>query len=130
MTFSWTEIKNKALGKIPLSQDEALRVLRSSNDELFSLIAAVQEVREKYFGKRVKLNYLVNVKSGLCPEDCHYCTQSKLSQAPIPKYPLMAAPEIIAHAERGMAVGAKRACLVASGRGPSQREMKQFCSSV
>lgn len=128
--MNWTHIEQKALKNQLLTSEEALSILQCPDEDLTSLVASAERVRKKYFGKRVKLNYLVNVKSGLCPEDCHYCTQSKVSEAPIPKYPLMSADEVIAHAERGMAVGAKRACLVASGRGPSNRELGEFTSAV
>lgn len=128
--MNWNQITEKALNNEPLSREEALSILQTPDADVMGLVAAAERVRKKYFGKRVKLNYLVNVKSGLCPEDCNYCSQSKVSEAPIPKYPLMSPDEIIAQAERGMAVGAKRACLVASGRGPSNREMAEFCSSV
>jgi biotin synthase len=130
MATNWSTIETKALNDQPLTREEGLSILNSSNDELMELVGAARRVREAFFGKKVKLNYLVNVKSGLCPEDCHYCSQSKDSQAPIPKYPLMHPNEIIEHAERGMAVGAMRACLVASGRGPSSRELNEFCDSV
>ncbi len=130
MNENWGSIARKALGNETITREEALSVLQAPDSEIMGIVAAAEKVRQKYFGKRVKLNYLVNVKSGLCPEDCNYCSQSKVSEAPIPKYPLMSPEEIIAQAERGMAVGAKRACLVASGRGPSNREMKEFCSSV
>jgi len=124
------EIEKKALANQLLSDAEALSVLTSSNSELLELVGSAKRVREKFFGKKVKLNYLVNVKSGLCPEDCHYCSQSKDSKAPIEKYPLLTAEEIIAQSERGMSVGAARACLVASGRGPSGKELDEFCQSV
>ncbi len=127
---NWKELTNKALKNEPILPEEALGILQSPDSEIMSVVAAAGEVRQKYFGKRMKLNYLVNVKSGLCPEDCQYCSQSKVSDAPIAKYPLMSHDDIIAQAERGMAVGAKRACLVASGRGPSNRELSEFCSSV
>lgn len=130
MTNMWSTIEQKSLANESISEVEALSILQCPNEELMSLVGIANNVRQKYFGKRVKLNYLVNVKSGLCPEDCHYCSQSKVSAAPIPKYPLLSPEEIIEQAERGLAVGAKRACLVASGRGPSNREMEEFCSSV
>ena len=50
-------------------------------------------MRRRFFGDRVKLNALVNIKSGLCPEDCHYCSQSKVSTAPIQKYPYLGTEE-------------------------------------
>lgn len=130
MNKNWNDIIDKSLRNQGVNADEAAAVLKAPDEEIMGLMAAANSVRRKFFGKRVKLNYLVNVKSGLCPEDCHYCSQSKISEAPIEKYPLMATQEILAQVERGMAVGAKRACLVASGRGPSGRELSEFCEAV
>lgn len=130
MKPNWEAIRQKALSNQVLNSDEAFSILKSTDDEIMDVVEAARAVRQKYFGKAVKLNYLINIKSGICPEDCHYCSQSKLSEAPIAKYPLMAPEDVISHVERGLQVGAKRACLVASGRGPSEKEMNSFCRSV
>jgi biotin synthase len=130
MTTNWNSIEEKSLANIPLTREEALSALSTPDADIMKAVAAASAARQKYFGRRVKINYLVNVKSGLCPEDCHYCSQSSVSDAPVAKYPMMPSDEVIANAERGMAVGARRACLVASGRGPSERELDHFCASV
>jgi biotin synthase len=83
----------------------------------------VGRVRTAYFGRRVKLNLLVNVKSGLCPEDCHYCSQAKGSTAPIPRYPMQSEEHVLEAASRAIACGARRLCMVASGRGPTPGEL-------
>lgn len=130
MSSTWDQILHKSLSNQLLSVEEANQILDSDDQELLNVVAIANQARNKFFGKRVKLNYLVNVKSGICPEDCHYCSQSKDSKAPIEKYPLMDSNDIISHVEKGLHVGAKRACLVASGRGPSDRELNSFCDSV
>ena len=68
----------------------------------------------------MKLNYLVNLKSGLCPEDCSYCSQRLGSKAEILKYTWLKPDEASQAAAAGVAGGAKRVCLVASGRGPDR----------
>ncbi len=128
--MNWESIADKSIRGEDLTREEALSVLQASDAETPSVVAAASRARQKFFGNRVKLNHLVNVKSGLCPEDCHYCSQAADSTAPIEKYPLMKPEEIIRQAEIGMAAGATRACLVASGRGPSNRELDQFCDAV
>jgi biotin synthase len=120
----------KALDRQPLTRDEALAVLVSPDDELMDIVAAAFRVRLKYFGRRVKLNYLVNIKSGLCPEDCSYCSQRLGSDAEVLKYTWLKAADVLASAEAGVAAGAKRVCLVASGRGPSDRDVARVSDTI
>lgn len=95
-----------------------------------ALVSAVSRVRRHYFGDRVKLNFLFNAKSGLCPEDCSYCSQSRLSAAPIQKYRMLAPEQAVEAAGIARGSGAKRFCMVASGRGPTDRELEKFTASV
>ena len=76
----------RALSRELPARDEALAVLASSDDDLLDVVAAAFRVRQRYFGRRVKLNFLVNVKSGMCPEDCFYCSQRLGSGAGVLKY--------------------------------------------
>jgi biotin synthase len=101
----------KAVDREPLSRQEALAVLASGDDELLDVVAAAFRVRLKYFGRRVKLNFLVNAKSGLCPEDCFYCSQRLGSDAGVLKYTWLKPAGMLAAAEAGVAAGAKRVCL-------------------
>ena len=78
----------------------------------------------------MRLNYLFNAKSGLCPEDCHYCAQGKGSKAEIAKYPLRSVDEALHMAERAVEVHAGRFCMVASGRGPSEQELSHVVDCV
>src|SRR5690606_8531136 len=77
---------DKGLRRETPTREEALAVLGTSDDELLDVVAAAGKVRRHWFGRRVKLNYLVNLKSGLCPEDCSYCSQRLGSTAGILKY--------------------------------------------
>src|SRR6202041_3064767 len=92
------------------TRDEALAVLASGDDELMDVVAAAFRVRRQFFGRRVKLNYLVNVKSGLCPEDCFYCSQRVGSGADVLKYSWLKTAEGLARAEAGGAGGGGRGC--------------------
>ncbi|HUG18919.1 MAG TPA: biotin synthase BioB, partial [Planctomycetaceae bacterium] len=83
---NWDALADKVLEGGILSREEALAVLGSTDGQLLPLLAATSRVRQRYFGNQVQLYYLRNAKSGLCPEDCHYCSQSKISEAPIEKY--------------------------------------------
>lgn len=112
------------------TQAEALDVLDVSDAETSALVVAVARLRRHFFGDRVKLNLLFNAKSGLCPEDCHYCSQSRLSTAPIRRYRMLGPDKAVEAATIAVAVGAKRFCMVASGRGPTERELDRFIESV
>ena len=125
-----SEIVEQALEARPLSREQALWVLSYPEERVVELVGAVHRVRRKFFGNRVKLNALVNIKSGLCPEDCHYCSQSRISTAAIQKYPYLDTEKILLRAARAREVGAKRLCLVASGRGPTPKEIGRFTETV
>jgi biotin synthase len=120
----------KALDRELPTREEALAVLASSDDELLDVVAAAFRVRQRYFGRRVKLNFLVNVKSGLCPEDCFYCSQRLGSDAEVLKYTWLKPGEVLETAEAGVAAGAKRVCLVASGRGPADRDITRVSEMI
>ena len=68
--------------------------------DLWLLLQAASEPRRRYFGRKVMVHILNNVQSGLCPEDCGYCSQSRDSTAEIRKYPLKSDEDILAEAER------------------------------
>jgi biotin synthase len=107
-----------------VTRDEALDLLSSDDDELLDLMSAAFRLRQRHFGKSVQLYFLMNAKSGLCPEDCHYCSQSKVSEAPVPKYNILQRDKLLAAAEVAAKRQAKTYCLVISARGPNEREMK------
>ncbi|GGX78210.1 biotin synthase [Streptomyces minutiscleroticus] len=121
---------DKGLRHEPPTRSEALAVLATSDDELLDVVAAAGRVRRKWFGRRVKLNYLVNLKSGLCPEDCSYCSQRLGSKAEILKYTWLKPEQASAAAAAGLAGGAKRVCLVASGRGPTDRDVDRVSDTI
>ncbi|MFE7748767.1 biotin synthase BioB [Streptomyces sp. NPDC057428] len=121
---------DKGLRRELPTRDEALAVLATSDDELLDVVAAAGKVRRQWFGRRVKLNYLVNLKSGLCPEDCSYCSQRLGSKAEILKYTWIKPDEAEKAASAGVAGGAKRVCLVASGRGPTDRDVDRVSKTI
>ena len=73
---------------------------------------------------------LLNAQSGLCPEDCHYCSQSKISGAEIEKYPLMATEKIVAAADRAHQLKAGTFCMAISGRSPSPKVFEGVLEAV
>jgi biotin synthase len=124
------ELVNHALAKRCPSRQLALAVLRSSDSRLLDVVAAAARVRRTFFGNRVKLNYLVNMKSGLCPEDCSYCSQRRGSHAGVLKYNWVSPQDAVNEARRAAGRGARRVCLVASGRGPSAGDIDRVAAAV
>ncbi len=119
----WHQLAAQVLDGVDVSFEQAEEILASSNDELLDLVAAAFRLRQRYFAKTVQLYFLVNAKSGLCPEDCGYCSQSKISSAPIEKYRMLSADQLLDGARVAAERQSKTYCIVISGRAPSEREM-------
>ncbi|MBO8177884.1 MAG: biotin synthase BioB [Bacillus sp. (in: Bacteria)] len=129
-TNLWERLADKALQGEVLTKEEALSVLNADDDELLPLMQAAFRVRQTYYGKKVKLNMIINAKSGLCPEDCGYCSQSIVSNAPIQKYTLLDKETLVAGAKEALNRKAGTYCIVASGRGATDREVDQVVEAV
>lgn len=123
-TGRWSVLADKILAGGELSQEEGLAVLDSPDDELLDLMAAAFRVRRHFFGKTVQLYFLMNAKSGLCPEDCTYCSQSKDSEANIPKYNILSREKLLDGARIAHERNSKTYCIVISARSPSDRELQ------
>jgi biotin synthase len=126
----FASLAEKALADRRLDRDECLGVLSGPDDELPDLLSAAFAVRSRHFGRRVKVCVLLNARSGLCPEDCGYCSQAKGADTGIDRYRLMDRDSIIARAEAAASAGAKRFCIVCSGRGPSDRDIDHISGAV
>jgi biotin synthase len=123
-------LANKSLNGLILDHAEATTVLNWPDDQLLELVQAVYEVRRTFFGKGVKLHFLANIQSGLCAEDCSYCSQSKTSKAPIPIYRALTNDFFLDAAKKAVASKAGKLCLVASMRGPTQRDIDRVAAGV
>ncbi|UAL50483.1 biotin synthase BioB [Bacillus sp. CMF21] len=128
--MDWLTLANEVVNGKELNEEEALSILNSDDDELLSLLQGAFTIRKHYYGKKVKLNMIINTKSGLCPENCGYCSQSSISTAPIEKYRMMDRESILAGAERAYNLKVGTYCIVASGRGPSEKELDTVVSAV
>lgn len=128
--IDWQALADQALAGEPLTTSQGLAVLQAPNADLLSQLAAAYRVRAHYWGNRVRLHFLLNAQSGLCPEDCHYCSQSKVSAADIEKYPLMTQDKILAAADRAHQLKAGTFCMAISGRSPSPQVFDGIIAAV
>jgi biotin synthase len=97
---------------------------------LLALLQEAYQVRHRFFGNRVLVHVLNNAQNARCPEDCGYCSQSAISGAPLRPYPWKPKEELLADARRALEAGAFRYCMVASGRGPTTRQVEALCEVV
>lgn len=121
--ISWSELAESVLAGHQITEAEALALLRAPDHELLDIMAAAYKVRHRYWTNTVQLYFLMNAKSGLCPEDCSYCSQSKVSEAEIPKYNILSRDKLLDGARVAAERGSKTYCIVISARGPSEREL-------
>ena len=128
--MNYHDLAETALQGRALTREQCGVVLHAPWERFLELLQAVFKVRERYFGKRVLLHLLINAKSGFCPEDCTYCTQSAVSEAPIEKYPLINEDEIVKGAHVAKAADAKRYCIVISGRSPLEKDIDRICRVI
>lgn len=108
-----------------LSQADFVEIFHRSWTEMWPLLAEANRVRERHFGRQVSFCVITNAKSGLCSEDCAFCSQAATSRGDIPRYPLPPREEMVAAAARAARAGAARFSLVTSGRGITSRKEQE-----
>ena len=114
---------------IPLDETQVLEVLESSDEILPDLLALAHEVRMKWCGPEIEVEGIVSLKTGGCPEDCHFCSQSGQFQSPV-RSVWLNVPDLVKAAEQTAANGASEFCIVAAVRGPDERLMTQMRAGV
>jgi biotin synthase len=111
--------------------DEAgvLGVLRLPDDELPAILELAHQVRMRWCGPEVEVEGIVSLKTGGCPEDCHFCSQSGLFTSPV-RAVWLDIPALVEAARQTAATGATEFCIVAAVRGPDERLMAQVRDGV
>jgi biotin synthase len=127
---SWLELADRVIEGYELTDEEAQAILDCPDEELLLLMQGAYNIRRTYYGNKVKLNMIINAKSGLCPENCGYCSQSAVSTAPVKTYKMVDKETLIRGAEEAYRMRIGTYCIVASGRGPSEKEIDTVVSAV
>jgi len=128
--MNWNTLADRVLAGEAIERFEARAILAAADEELLDQLAGAYRIRRRHFGNRVRLHFLLNAQSGLCPEDCHYCSQSAVSSAEIEKYPFLARDKILAAADRAARLNAGTFCMVISGRAPGERVFEKVLDAV
>ncbi|MGJ9381901.1 biotin synthase BioB [Salipaludibacillus sp. CF4.18] len=126
----WKELAQHVLNDGEIMNSEALSILECPDEDILLLMHASFQIRKKYYGKKVKLNMIMNAKSGLCPENCGYCSQSSIAESPIESYRMRDKKLLVEGAKQAHKLNIGTYCIVASGRGPSNKEVDQVVEAV
>jgi len=122
--------REQVLGRgVGLSEAQLIEVLRLPDEDLAELLALAHEVRLAWCGDEVEVEGIVSVKTGGCPEDCHFCSQSGLFPTPV-RSVLLDIPELVEAAKQTAATGASEFCIVAAVRGPDDKLMRQVGDAI
>ena len=130
MTLAFEEISQIGLveRRKVWTQPEAWSLYRSPfNDLLFQ----AQTVHRRHFDpNKVQLSRLLSIKTGGCPEDCGYCSQSKFHESGLKASKLMEVEQVLAEARQARDGGATRYCMGAAWRNPKSRDMDAIVAMV
>ena len=112
------------------SRELTIAMLKASDADFPALFNAAWKVRHHFHGKQMSVQVLSNAKSGLCPEDCHYCSQSKVAESDIARYPLKAVEKLVEEAKAARANKADHFCMGLSGRAVKDKEVDALCEAI
>ena len=113
-----------------ISRNEALLLAAADCEEASGLFEGANRIREAFRGNLIDLCSIINAKSGACPENCAYCAQSASARTDIKTYPLVGPDEVMKEAAAAKDAGAKRFCIVTSGRKPGGMELQVIARSI
>jgi biotin synthase len=114
---------------VGLSETQALDVLRLPDEALEPLLELAHEVRMRWCGPEVEVEGIISLKTGGCPEDCHFCSQSGLFDSPV-RSAWLDVPSLVEAAKQTAKTGATEFCIVAAVRGPNERLMAQVAAGI
>ena len=112
-----------------LTQDQVSQILRLPDDWLDELLALAHEVRMRWCGPEVEVEGIISLKTGGCPEDCHFCSQSGLFSSPV-RSAWLDIPSLVEAAKQTAKTGATEFCIVAAVRGPDERLLAQVAAGI
>ena len=110
---------------------EELGVLADVPDSAVPALASLaHEVRLEWCGDTVEIEGILSAKTGGCPEDCHFCSQSARFESPVQAVPFLDTADVLAAARETASLGATEFCIVLAIRGPDERTMDRICELV
>jgi biotin synthase len=113
-----------------LTADELARLADVPDRSVPALAALAHEVRLAHSGPTVEIEGILSAKTGGCPEDCSFCSQSSRYETPVKATPFLDTDEVLLAAEETARLGASEFCIVLAVRGPDERTMARILELV
>ena len=126
----WHSLADRAIAGERISRDDARAVLSAPDEQVLAILDAAFKVRRQFHGKKVRIHVLQNAKSGACPEDCSFCSQSSKYDTSVDEYKIQSVEEIVEGARRAKRAKAWKYCIVTATRGPSRHDLDVVCEAV
>ncbi|QGU06068.1 Biotin synthase [Corynebacterium occultum] len=112
-----------------LGESQLLEILNLPDGQIPNLLELAHQVRVKWCGEEVEVEGIISLKTGGCPEDCHFCSQSGVFESPV-RSVWLDINELIEAAKQTAKSGATEFCIVAAVKGPDEKLMKQLEEAV
>jgi biotin synthase len=113
-----------------LTCDELAGLAEIPDQWVTSLAALAHQVRLEWCGPEVEVEGILSAKTGGCPEDCHFCSQSSRFDTPVKATPFLDADQVLRAAEETKRLGASEFCIVLAIRGPDERTLNRILELV
>ncbi|MHB8220856.1 MAG: biotin synthase BioB [Acidimicrobiales bacterium] len=113
-----------------LGADELHRLAALPDGAVPSLAALAHQVRLSWCGPAVEIEGILSAKTGGCPEDCHFCSQSSRFSSTVKATPFLDTTEVLQAARETASLGASEFCIVLAVRGPDERLLARILELV
>lgn len=124
------KIEENGLSGKGISEEEAKTVLQIGDEDFLEILSLANKVRYRFKGNEVSLCSIINAKSGMCGEDCAFCSQSLYHNTQAPQYPFVGENAVIERAKEAMRIKAREFSIVISGYGPNDNELNEIRNSI
>ncbi|MFP4598104.1 MAG: biotin synthase BioB [Persicimonas sp.] len=128
--MDWNAMADRVLDGQPITKEEALDIVNAPDEELLAILHAAFKVRSRHHGRKVRVHVLQNAKSGVCPEDCKFCSQSLKYNTDAEQYTMQQVEDLVQGAKEAYEKGAVTYCMVTATRGPNNRELETICEAT
>ncbi len=128
--MNWNDLADRVIDGETITRDEARQIVDAPDSELLGILHAAYQIRSHHHGNKVRVHVLQNAKSGVCPEDCSFCSQSMKYNNDVEQYGIQSAEELIQGAKEAHDKGAVTYCMVTATRGPSSNDINEICNAV